>query len=603
MRSPRLLVLPALLLLACVSGAAQASAATFCVDISPCSGGTGKATIQQALDAAAENTNPGTTDLVLIGDNAGDPFVENLSYTDPEPVEIVGEGRGVTEIETNNAPTLFTMLSPSSVVRSLTLYVPEVSNGTALRWNGTARDIQVIHEGGPAAEILGMRAEDSARLEDSVISGQGVQLFETSEATSVRIVDSTFVGGTGAIRSGTEGTLTIEGSTIAAKRSAIQVGGSMEVFVINSVLRSTASAPSVDATFDVLSGVGRLNQVTVYGKGFGTGLRLNSSSTDSTLSALNSIVEGFQFGLVCSEEANDAALGFRFSNRTDPDNIAAGCDTTLTGMTAFEPSFVNPSALIPQLALKAPSPLIDAGLAGSVPPTDLLGLTRPVDGDGDGVAEADLGAFEYQRRPPVPKLSVTQNPAFPSQFHFSADGSTDPDPGDVLSYSWDFGFRTVTGEEVDELIPPGPHKVTLTVTDSAGASATATAEAFSPYIHREPNEPPSLSKVRAVPKRIVIGKALPKLRPGNKKGIRFTIGGTSQVTLFLNRCKRKPGCTDLAKVPGSATFTATPGAHTISFAGRFKGKKPLAPGRYVARLRLAGGDVYSTRIDLVAPRN
>lgn len=46
------------------------------------------------------------------------------------------------------------------------------------------------------------------------------------------------------------------------------------------------------------------------------------------------------------------------------------------------------------MALAAGSPGIDAGDSGYCPPEDILGNSRPIDGNGDGVAACDIGAFE-----------------------------------------------------------------------------------------------------------------------------------------------------------------------------------------------------------------
>ena len=45
--------------------------------------------------------------------------------------------------------------------------------------------------------------------------------------------------------------------------------------------------------------------------------------------------------------------------------------------------------------LGANSPAIDAGTPENCPPTDQRGKTRPIDGDGDGDAGCDMGAYEY----------------------------------------------------------------------------------------------------------------------------------------------------------------------------------------------------------------
>ncbi len=59
-----------------------------------------------------------------------------------------------------------------------------------------------------------------------------------------------------------------------------------------------------------------------------------------------------------------------------------------------DPMFANP--FVGDYSLAEGSPCIDAGMPdGDYPPTDILGNVRVWDGDGDGVATIDIGAFEY----------------------------------------------------------------------------------------------------------------------------------------------------------------------------------------------------------------
>jgi hypothetical protein len=79
--------------------------------------------------------------------------------------------------------------------------------------------------------------------------------------------------------------------------------------------------------------------------------------------------------------------------------IAGACDAQsgVNGNTSTAPKFVSKT-----FHLQKGSPIIDAGdnSAPGIPPTDLAGQPRIVDGNGDGVAVVDIGAYEYQ--PPAP---------------------------------------------------------------------------------------------------------------------------------------------------------------------------------------------------------
>ncbi len=57
-----------------------------------------------------------------------------------------------------------------------------------------------------------------------------------------------------------------------------------------------------------------------------------------------------------------------------------------------DPVFVKPS--VADFHLQAISPAIDRGSPADAPKEDLLGFSRPLDGDGDGTAEYDIGAYK-----------------------------------------------------------------------------------------------------------------------------------------------------------------------------------------------------------------
>ena len=74
--------------------------------------------------------------------------------------------------------------------------------------------------------------------------------------------------------------------------------------------------------------------------------------------------------------------------------------------------------------------------------------------------------------PPVsnagPDQSVTAPGATGALVTLNGSGSSDPDPGDSLTYSWSGPFGVANGVNPTVQISPGTHDVTLTVSDDAG---------------------------------------------------------------------------------------------------------------------------------------
>jgi len=85
-----------------------------------------------------------------------------------------------------------------------------------------------------------------------------------------------------------------------------------------------------------------------------------------------------------------------------------------TGELSVDPMFRDPANGDYRLAPGSPS--IDAGTNGNAPATDLDGHMRPIDGDGDGTAVVDMGAFESEEvTDPTPPFvtAAAEAPAAP----------------------------------------------------------------------------------------------------------------------------------------------------------------------------------------------
>jgi hypothetical protein len=128
------------------------------------------------------------------------------------------------------------------------------------------------------------------------------------------------------------------------------------------------------------------------------------------------------------------------------------------------------------------SPLVDHGVPGGLlsteSPFDLALLPRLVDGNGDGTARRDIGAFEYQRAAPEVTASATPATAGQNQAITFNATATDSDPEETpgaITWSFDDG-ATATGESVQHAFAAaGPHTAIASASDPAGVTGTGAA--------------------------------------------------------------------------------------------------------------------------------
>jgi hypothetical protein len=273
---------------------------------------------------------------------------------------------------------------------------------------------------------------------------------------------------------------------------------------------------------------------------------------------------------------------------------------------------VNPVAR--DFHLLAASAMVDrgdpAGLEVGEPTTDLDGNPRLVNG------RTDIGAFEYQRRAPTAVASAPGSAEVGADVTFDGTGSSDPDPGDTLTYTWSFddGATASGPTAVHAFATPGPHVTTLTVTDPLGLTAAATAPVS---VATTPVPPPpgpgpgpappvggSILSFSMLRSSFAVGSAATPTTAKRKKppvgsAFRFRLSRAASVRIKIEallpgrisrgRCV-KPArslakarkCTRaVAQTPLSRSGKA--GDNTVPFSGRI-GSKALAPGRYRATL-------------------
>jgi len=631
----RPLAAAAALAVACVvslAAASQASAAHFCVSTSTCVAGTVKPSLEQAIDDSEFNGQP---DLITIGPSAT-PHVGNFSSQSGERLTIAGAGPDDTVLEPAAASltTLSLIGNPDSSVSNLTLSVKNQSGARGLYLQqGTATGVR-IEQAGAESDLDGAELDD-ATFEQGVVDMNGGRAFEVHDIGSHATVRDSRVRAWGGVEASGDATLTVSRTRITSQRVAVTTSGTAGVNVDDSVLRRT-SAAAFDCTVLALSGSIVAQHVTVVGPDGGYGVcSWAYGAWNTTVTVANSIVHGHDYDLSrAGDPSRTATLGIQYSNYATvlDDGIAGGALTQGAGnIKDAQPGFVNP--VFGDYRLKAPSPLIDAGDPNDALTLDVAGNPRKMEGDGAPGMRSDMGAYEYQRQAPTAASNVPATAQAGDTVQVSATGSSDPDPGDGLTYSWDFGDGGTagTGAATHAFQGGGEYAVKLTVTDPTGLQATTTktiSVAAPPVTPADPSSggaapgspspsgttspsgdpsptagadtiAPLLSGVAVAPTKLRVGKALPALASAELKpgAIRVRLSEAATVTLSFKkvtvgrkvggRCVKQTSanraarrCTRLTSVPGRVTIAAPAGGSSIRFQGRLSRTRALHPGRY-----------------------
>jgi phage baseplate assembly protein gpV len=592
-----------ILVLACAS---PAGANEFCVaPATGCAGGQ-QASLQASLDAALAAPGPDTVRLPA-GDVAG-PGAYDTANPD-NTVDVVGAGRDATVI-TSRADGYIFDVRRAGVVSDLTIreVAPTPAGQFGSFIHGTVERVHFATvDGGPAVDGTARHVLATGTsylmihgtIEDSEL--QGAELATGTGDTIVRRVRSE--GPTPVF--GQNRSLVISSSLFIATTPDSDVAS----FLPSPVPASQATVVLSNVT--LIGGGGACTGLGVAGDNFYTRPGDDQSVENATLA--NSIVRGCPTSV-----SREGGSGNHTANLTildsdldlSPAAVASRGDGTLTagpgeGNVLADPLFLGLPGF-PQL-LRFDSPAIDRGLTNPVSAeesaTDLAGNPRIVDGDGNGVATRDLGAFEYQRRPPAVTASAgSANAAIGQTVTFSGS-ATEADPGEsVTGYLWRFddGATSAGSIATHAFSTPGAHAATLTAVDSAGVggSATATVSVLAARVAAAAvvrSISLSATTFRAAARGASI--AARRHRRGVPVGTTVQLGLTAPAAVALTVQRRAHGgrsgrrcaapsrrnrharaCTRWIPLRGSATRAAGAPA-SFRFTGRWNGKA-LRPGRY-----------------------
>ena len=460
------------LLVITLAAPAVAGADTFCVSRAGCADPAHNfTTIQAAIAAADANDPPGagnaSRDLILVGDGV---FHEAVDNGFDNPIDIVGSGprtaTGGTLIERDPGNSVRTVsMSASfgsiaaSTIQDVTIHVAAGNQNTGLGTAGEATNVTVTAPSStPLVNAAGIDVNGNGA---TVISNVDVDLPGTATGVRIRLADlerSSIKASTGVSGAGT----TIRGSTIDANVGAF--AGGLDLKLEDCVMRiSGAGGIAFRATASGINVANRVQarHVTVIGDSDPSSLAVladavaNASSANSAeVDIRSSILRGFAKNFLRSGNtvgANDGTANITVaysdydSSILPDDNGGPGAlnETTPGGNTSADPRFRSPT----DLRLAFDSPLIDAGDPASPDPMafdpdseiDLDGFPRKTDGNADGLARADMGAFEFQQTAPTVTAATVTPAAVLTGEPVSFRGSGTDLNGEPLSFRWDFG--------------------------------------------------------------------------------------------------------------------------------------------------------------------
>jgi hypothetical protein len=347
---------------------AVAWSATGCSSDSTSPGVTGP---EAAVAASAATFGPfpgGTTIFVDVDNTTG---VEDGSGQHPYNTLSEGLGAASDGSTVGLAPGVyaehFASLTPNFEIKGL-------QNFRLLGMGASRTTIQGDHsfslirvDQGSSVTIKDLTIEGGGHINHS--EGGGIQLLGHQGAVSLTVQnvilqDNQAVNGGGISAEGVA-TLRMINALVANNRANNGCGG---VYLAGSS--------------GTVKGVIKNSTITANGASFQAGGICVSNG--AVLNLVNSIVWNNELAEIAQPQFGVANVSYSDVGEATfagPGNIKAA------------PLFVDPSHR--NYRIRAASPAVDAGTNTGAPRTDLRGVVRPNDGDGDGTAITDMGAYEY----------------------------------------------------------------------------------------------------------------------------------------------------------------------------------------------------------------
>jgi hypothetical protein len=369
----------------------------------------------QTLEAAIDEAdNANDADRIILG--AGTYTAQSANGFDyingNAPVEIVGQGVGQTTLTSPAGGGSWVMrlsAGAGSSVHDLTIRLPQNAPNafSGLHTNSAARRIEVVED--PTQDNVpryGVDLVTGGELEDSTVTLNGQHstsaVFLVTPGVAVRrSALSARVGAT--TQGGTieHSRVTGEYIGVSAFRNVTAITGSLIRATGTNAYGIYAEGTPISHTVVNADGVTIVgpDQPNTVGVEVG-GENAPADIADVSVNLTNTIIRGVSAPLAATPSgAGQLKITASYSDYDPSGNHSAGnasiSETNVSNVG--DARFVDPAA--GDYRLLAGSPLIDTGDPATPQGLDLAGSPLVADGNGDGDARRDPGAFEFQPAP------------------------------------------------------------------------------------------------------------------------------------------------------------------------------------------------------------